>query len=91
VKREIIAYIAEEILGEDAPPNLAETTPLLSSGLLDSLSVEQLLLYLEDEYGVTFDESDYSAENFETVDAIETLVRRRLEAGSVGDGAERPA
>jgi acyl carrier protein len=91
VKREIIAYISEEILGEDAPPDLAEDTPLLSSGLLDSLSVEQLLLYLEDEHGVAFDESDYSAENFETVNAIEALVRRRLEAGSVDDGSVRPA
>jgi acyl carrier protein len=91
VKREIIAYIAEEILGEDAPSDLAEDTPLLSSGLLDSLSVEQLLLYLEDEHGVVFVESDYSAENFETVSAIEALVRRRLPAAPLDGGAARPA
>jgi acyl carrier protein len=91
VKREIIAYIADEILGEDAPPDLAEDTPLLSSGLLDSLSVEQLLLYLEDELGVAFAESDYSAENFETVNAIEALVRRRLEAGPIDDDEARSA
>lgn len=76
----IIAYIADDILGEDAPPDLAHDTPLLSTGLLDSLSVEQLLLFLEDEHGVEFDESDYSAENFETVDAIVGLLRRKLGA-----------
>jgi acyl carrier protein len=58
VRNLIIRYIADEILGEDAPA-ITERTPLLSSGLLDSLSVEQLLLYLEDELGVEFDETDY--------------------------------
>lgn len=80
MKERIIAYIAEEILGEDAPAGLTEKTPLLSSGLLDSLSVEQLLLFLEDELGVQFDETDYATENFETVAAIEGLLRRKLDA-----------
>jgi hypothetical protein len=53
--------------------------------------VEQLLLYLEDEHGVAFAESDYSAENFETVNAIEALVRRRLEAGPIDDDEARSA
>ncbi len=75
----IRAYIVEQILEEDtAPPDLADDTPLLSSGLLDSLAVEQLLLFLEDEHGVKFEESDYSVENFETIAAIHDLLRRKL-------------
>jgi acyl carrier protein len=77
VKERIAAYIAQDILGEDAPADLRSDTPLLSSGLLDSLAVEQLLLFLEDELGVSFEEADYSAENFETIDAIDRLVRRK--------------
>jgi acyl carrier protein len=76
VKELIIAYIADEILGEEAPA-ITEYTSLLSSGLLDSLSVEQLLLYLEDELGVEFHDADYSAENFETVAAIGDLLLRK--------------
>jgi acyl carrier protein len=77
----ILAYLAGEILCEDAPPDLDADTPLLSSGLLDSLAVEQLLLFLEDELGVAFEESDYSAEHFETVAAIEELVRGKARSG----------
>lgn len=84
MKDRIIAYIAEEILGEDTPAGLNARTPLLSSGLLDSLSVEQLLLFLEDELGVQFDEDDYATENFETVDAIDALLRRKLDAARSG-------
>jgi acyl carrier protein len=80
VKERISAYILEEILGDDAPASLSDDTPLLSSGLLDSLAVEQLLLFLEDELGVAFEESDYSAENFETLDAIDRLVRQKTSA-----------
>ena len=82
----IVGYILEEILGEDAPDELTSETPLLSSGLLDSLAVEQLLLYLEDELGVRFEDADYSAENFETVAAIEALLRRKTD-GVVLDAA----
>ncbi len=80
MKEKITAYILEEILGEDAPASLAHDTPLLSSGLLDSLAVEQLLLFLEDELGIAFEESDYSAENFETLDAIDRLIQRKASA-----------
>ncbi len=78
MKEAIAAYIAEEILGDETPTDLTHDTPLLSSGLLDSLSVEQLLLFLEDEIGVPFEEDDYSAENFETIDAIDRLVQRKM-------------
>ena len=83
----IIAYIAHEILGDDAPA-ITERTPLLSSGLLDSLSVEQLLLYLEDELGVEFEDTDYAVENFETVAAIEGLIRRKTGASAPGGDAQ---
>ncbi len=79
MKDSIRAYIVEQILEEDTtPPDLADDTPLLSSGLLDSLAVEQLLLFLEDEHGVKFEESDYSVENFETIAAIHGLLRRKI-------------
>ncbi|HEY7661408.1 MAG TPA: acyl carrier protein [Actinomycetota bacterium] len=83
----IHAYIRDEILGEDAPSDLADDTPLLSSGLMDSLAVEQLLLFLEDEYRVRFEDADYSVENFETVIAIEELLRRKQTPAAAGGSA----
>jgi acyl carrier protein len=89
VKQTIISYITDEILGEDAPPDLVDDTPLLSSGMLDSLCVEQLLVFLEEELGVEFDESDYTAENFETINAMVDLLHRKLGEGSMDGAASR--
>ena len=45
---------------------------------MDSVDVEQLMAWLEEEIGVTFDEDDYSVENFDTIAKIETLASMRL-------------
>ncbi|MGQ0670784.1 MAG: acyl carrier protein [Actinomycetota bacterium] len=82
----ILNYIREDILGEGTPPDLTAQTPLLSSGLMDSLGVEQLVLFLEEELGVEFDDPDLSAANFNTVASIERLVQRTL-SSAAGDGA----
>jgi acyl carrier protein len=71
-------YIVDELLGEDAPPDLTDDTPLLASGLVDSLGLEQLLFFLEDGFGVELDDEDLSAENFQTIASIQALLRRKL-------------
>lgn len=70
--------MVEELIGEDTPPDLSDDTPLLSSGLVDSLDLEQLLWFIEDEFGVELAEADLTAENFETVTRIDRLLRRIL-------------
>lgn len=76
----ILGFIAVELLGDGVPPDLDERTPLLSSGLVDSLALEQLLWFVEDEFGVEFAGADLTAENFETVASIEGLLQRKLDA-----------
>ena len=49
---------------------LDAATPLLSSGLVDSLSVVVLLDALEDEYGVVIDENAIAVETFDTPEQI---------------------
>lgn len=55
-------------------------TPLLSSGLLDSLGVLQLVTFLAEELGVEIGEDDFSEENFATVGALLALVARKRSA-----------
>ena len=51
-----------------------ERTPLLSSGLIDSMRVILLLGALEDEFDVTLDETEISAETFDTPKQIERMI-----------------
>lgn len=48
--------------------------PLLESGILDSLGILQLVNFLGDELGVTVEDEDFVAENFETVGSLARFV-----------------
>lgn len=70
-------FIKEEILFEDASATLADDTQLLS-GVMDSLSLMQLVAFLEDEFDVEIDDSDMTADHFRTVSDIEQLVNQKV-------------
>jgi acyl carrier protein len=55
------------------PGSIDRTTELLSNGL-DSLSVLELLNILSDEFGVQLDGTDLTADHFETVGTLVTLI-----------------
>lgn len=56
---------------------LTDETPLLSSGVLDSLAILQLMSFLSDELGIEIADDDFTLDNFETVGALLAFVRRR--------------
>lgn len=64
---ELVALIRAELRVEE---DLAPTTPLLSSGLVDSLSVVVLLSAIEEHYGVVIDEAKVGVETFDTPEQI---------------------
>lgn len=70
------AKIAERILKQ---PNRAikGDEPLISSGLIDSFSLVDLAIIVEDEFGVRIDDSELNADTFDTLDALVALVESR--------------
>ena len=53
---------------------LDEQTPLLTSGIVDSFGVVTLLGAIEDQFGVLLDDSELSAETFDTPEQILRLI-----------------
>lgn len=49
---------------------------LIENGLIDSLSIVQLIGEIEDTFDIELDDEDMTIENFATVVAIETLVNK---------------
>jgi len=74
--------IAEFIAARVGKASIAPTASLIESGLVDSLIVLEVVGYLEAEFGVEFTPEDITLENFETVEAIETLVRQQRAASA---------
>jgi acyl carrier protein len=68
--------IAEKILKQ---PNrtIKPDESLISSGLIDSFSLVDLAIIVEDEFGVRIDDSELNKETFDTLDALVKLIESR--------------
>ena len=51
--------------------------PLISSGLIDSFSLVDLALFVEDNYGVRIDDTELNAATFDTLNQLTDLIRDR--------------
>jgi acyl carrier protein len=73
-------YISRELVPDPALLPLANDTLLLESGVIDSLSLLRIGVFLEERFGITMGDADLLPENFASVDAICAYLRAR-EAG----------
>jgi acyl carrier protein len=76
---ELIELIRTEVL--DTTEALAPESDLFAAGL-DSMGIMQLLLAIEDRFGVAIDPADLSRENFSTARKIAALVADKKGAAS---------
>ena len=76
-------YICREILFNDKSklPGPEETL-IGTGGVVDSFGLTQLIVFVEDELGVTIDDVDVVPENFQTLTALTDFVTRKLEGKS---------
>ena len=57
--------------------DIDQNTPLISTGLIDSLHVAQLLAILGKEYGTVINTRDVGTDNFDTPKQMEKFLHRR--------------
>ena len=70
-------YISRELVQDPALLPLADETSLLESGILDSLSLLRLVVWLEERFGIMVGDADLLPENFASVEAICAYLRTR--------------
>ncbi len=70
-------YISRELVRDPALLPVADETSLLESGILDSLSLLQLVVFLEGRFGITVGDADLLPEHFATVNTICAYLRTR--------------
>jgi acyl carrier protein len=70
-------YISREFIRDPALLPLANDASLLDSGILDSLSLLRLVVFLEERFGITMGDADLLPDNFASVNAICTYLRAR--------------
>ncbi len=63
----------------DADYPLADDETLITGGLIDLASLDELALFIEENYGVHIDEDELTTENIDTLDDIIEMLTSRLE------------
>ncbi len=69
-------YIASEILSQPSRI-IEETEKLISSGLIDSLSLVDISIFVEDQYQVAIDDTELNADTFDSLEELEKIIISR--------------
>ena len=77
IRPAIIEYINEEFVIDGTDVDIA-TANLLEEEIIDSLGIFTLVSFIEDRFGVSVDPEEVNLDNFETVDAVASLVQGKL-------------
>ena len=76
------AYITENFLYMRRDFRLDDNDSLLGSGIIDSMGVMEVILFLETEFGVEVGDEDVTEENLGSIRAISRYVTARTEAAA---------
>jgi acyl carrier protein len=77
---DIVTTLAQQIAAKilKQPKRILKADePLISSGVIDSFSLVDVALLVEDTYGVHIDDSELNAESFDTLNQLVELIRAR--------------
>lgn len=69
-------YIASNVL-KQPERKIDAGEALISSGLIDSFSLVDLALFVEDTFGVHVDDTELNAQTFDTLDQLADLIESR--------------
>jgi len=76
-KERIKKFILEELIYDKQLSDVEDTDSLLESGLIDSLNIAELIIYLEKKFLIQISDLDMIPENFENIEAITSFVEKK--------------
>ena len=76
ISEQIKSFIIEENPANDF--ELTEDSYLLEDWFIDSLSILNLVMFLEDTFKVEFDRKDIKADNFETIRILSSYIYNKI-------------
>lgn len=75
-RQQIRQYILENLMFIDDPSQLPDDVSLLDRGIIDSTGVLEVVMFIEEAFGVKVRDSDLLPENFDSVARIADFVVR---------------
>jgi acyl carrier protein len=76
IRTRLREYLTKDVL-RDASYPLGDNDALISSGLIDSFSLVDVALWVEDQFGVHIDNSELNADSFDNVSQLANYIQQR--------------
>ena len=80
IEQAVHNYILREFLPGEDPEELTEQTPLITGGILDSISTLKLVVFLEERFEVTIEAHEAGVEHLDSVGQIARLIAEKKNA-----------
>jgi acyl carrier protein len=77
---EVKKFIARNFLFSDDASAVREDQSLMSSGTLDSTGILELIMFVEERFGLKVADEEMLPENFDSVNAIASFIARKRAA-----------
>ena len=76
MKDQLSTFIKAELIRNPSYP-LQDDEPLITGGLVDSFSLVELALFIEEQFGVHFDDVELTADNMNTLNQIMSNIQAK--------------
>lgn len=77
VRHALRAFILSTFLPGESPETLKDSTQLLTSGIIASLSLLELVSFIEEQFSVVLEQEDIGPDRMDSIDSMVELIRER--------------
>ena len=82
IEGKIRAYIAENILFSDNGYTYSDETSFLEEGIVDSMGIMELVMFVDEGFGITVEDDEVIPDNFDSVSKLAAYIRRKSSGGA---------
>ncbi|HHJ06830.1 MAG TPA: acyl carrier protein [Anaerolineae bacterium] len=79
IQAQIRDYIAQNLLFSDDGFGYPDDASFLEEGIVDSVGIMELVMFLEENFGLTVDDEDLTPDNFDSVNKLAAYIKRMSE------------
>ena len=80
IKQTLHQYIHSNFLKDEQARNLKYDTPLLSTGIIDSIGVLGLINFIESRFSIEFQPRELDRDRMETIDKMHEAIKKKLDS-----------
>ena len=78
IKQAIREFVLNQLLKNKNVDTITDDSPLITGGLVDSISTMQLVVFLEKTFHVEYEAHEVDRDNFDTINIISNFLIKKL-------------